>query len=1017
VSEPSVPASDPFFVEQAKSLYSFRYARYDNFSSVEGSDFLAIVLNGSESNYASLVSPPLGGETISAAYAAGGDTLFLRNLWTKNQTVFVLAGYSGNSLADALNRFFVVPKPVLPEPVALRVSLNSTAKGTGGSQGSDPPISAFYGNYNLTDLSPGNWWNSGNYAPYKYLLNFTNIISYMPQGQDNSIDRQFTGWNLPNSSSVCTPPANGKINYCFGELIGMPVVQFGSQGPQTPVYHLQNGDCSAGPIACVDVMGLTLSGCNNKQFCSALLSLFDLPDVINVTNDWDIKKTATVINLTSTFLLDNYSKANALSADLYLPLPALPSVVFPFSADINTMMGEGVQMYSAPTGICEVLSGGGPCLPGTCFFGAEACLVNYTMWALTTSTSNVPGLDQVLLPQTGYSPLFEPLTFAAPPTFENSTGVYSFSYWDVATEINGTTYDQTFTAPAVTIPVGGPVQAKAIYTQTALSGTVAGRVVFLFWDYHNSSLVWGPPIAGANITISDEKGRVLFNTISGPDGTYATPSLEPGCYNVTAVEYGFNLQPAFNPQCVDGPVDDPIFQWSNYFGYIAESSTGLGSVVLPGGQQGGVNFLLTYPEGEPAANVVVTATTNSGTLTGDILSGSLAESRTGSNGAAYFRWTAGSTPGTYQINFNTAIDGNTLFYTLPVGVMKFDFALQNSSVTVFQGSNSLIPASAGYAGNLSGSLFLPPVNATLSAMRVPTNASVLFTPNPLVGPWYANLRYDPLRPNSVLLLKVGSNTPPGNYSVSLSSTFSSSWFNSPVTNSTILSLRVIACASQFAEVTGEVLNPDGNPTPANVTIYAHSGKVDYTVNTTSGFFNTGYTLIPGMYNVTAYLPFFPGHPYFSEVVTASMCSSTSVLLTPRGALDLQVLYKGSPAPNAVVSLTYPGGLVRNFTTNSQGVFSTPYSLQPGNYSAMGYVGNYSAKSSFMINSAQTTTVSINVLDPPGPSQSTLGGAPPSAIALLLWPARRDSKKPAPRPPTSRPQLKTNSAPYDLRNSR
>lgn len=954
VSDPSVIRSDPSFRSLAGKHYGFRYASFTNLSSVQNSDYVVIVLNSTSSGgYAQPVYSRLGKAAIQAAYKAGGALFELQNVWKPNQSVFVLAGYSAKALNGALNRFFTRQMPSSFTLGEFSYKVNSTSETTSPVTGGQGPImTALYDNYSLTPN------DQALYPPYNYTIDFANVISYQPLESEGSESWQASGPDLPKYSGVCDPPPpppDGK-GICYGELIGMPVVQFGDTAPQTPVYYLEDADCSIGPIRCTSEMGLALSGCTDFYTCQAITDAFQLPSMINTTDIWSLFEPSTIINISSVFSLFNGSKTQVAAGFMLLPMPAVMPIPFSFSTNVSQLIADNVVMFSEPQGICQPL--GSTCLPGCTMFSIE-CAVNYTLWALVSESSNIPQVSQELETQTNYAPLFYPITLSAPPTFENSTGVYSFSYWDVTTQINTTYYEQAYFSPAATVYVGGPVTARAVYTETGSSGNVYGNVRFAYWKL-NGSIGLGAGIKGALVTVRTSDGKVVYEATTNAQGYYTTPTLSPGCYAVNASEVGFNFEPVFDPICVDGNLNDPIYEWGGFYYYALSGY--LGSMVLPSGQYSGAEFYLWYPDGLPAANVTVLARTQSGLLAGSYGgNGGFARSETSPSGVASFTWTAGPTPGFYNITFDANLAGNNLTFAMPVAVLGFNLSLENSTLTAFQGSSVVIPISAGYSPSYTGGLNFPAVTAVLSASGVPTNTTASFEPNPLVSPWYVSLFYNPARPNSALTVNIGSATPPGLYTIGITSVFESHGFEYPVTNSAMLTLLVKACNSRLSQIEGVVLNFDGNPQASNVTVYSLSGEKVFSENTSTGFFSTGYTLPPGAYNVSAYLPFDFSHPYFSELVNTEACISQSVTLTPRAALNLQVLYEGSPSPFSNVTLTYPGGYSVNITTNSQGIYSTAYSLPTGNYTAVAYSHGLNAKASFTLYPAETTNITINVI--------------------------------------------------------
>ncbi len=956
VSPASALTENPQFVQMAKQYYRFEYADAANFSLVDNASFVALVAGGGGSSLASyqkLAIPLAGNSTYNYAVKIGGLTLTYKNVWNPGQTVFVLAGYASGALGSALDSFFVRAPVYLPGQIYENLTVaNDTAK--------DPVLDATYGNLPLNPSDP--YFNST--SPYSYYLNLVYWFYYAPMefsfstgdpaltssgltplsnssgvppgctiGIDESVtctggsvsctissdevscDGAFTGSgygnNLPQGSNLCFPPGNPSI--CWGVYSAVPMFDLGQAGVlgniMTPSLNLSNADCSAFFLRCIGVKGNISSGYDSN---SGAVSL--------VTGKFYAE-----------FLQQYFQNVK--------------------STTLKQLMRDGVVTYS--TDVSNVL----PCQYNQC---SSAINFPVALYSLVDETANIPEINANVSASDNYSALFEPVTLIAPAKFTNATGTYGFVAWNVYSEVGANNYYQQFNSSSATFELAGPTQARAVYAFEYSNpppppppASLEGKVEF----YHTyGSNITGLPIRNAVITLSATLGGEPIATVTSNDtGYYVTPLLPAGCYFVNATKPGYYLEPSDSPVCLVGkPVVDDVYD--RYFFYFYGFGPAGFEQAIRANQSVNLYFQLLWPGGTQPGSVPILASTTSGTITSQAI--------TNRSGIATFKWTAGSVPGNYNVNFIAINTGTVpLNYTIPVTVFSSSYKLfrlnittpsksysteSNSSLQIpfaLSSCQTVYDSSIGFICNPSSGVELPPADLTLTGL--PAGSSATFAPNP------ASLY-------SILTLHLPSGVGLGNYTIRVTAkTKVPGYYLPPVSNSTTFRLTVMNCTNGFGGISGEVLNRDGNlPMTANVTVYFGSREI-YSANTTTGLFNTGYILKPGTYNVTAYAS--PGVIYDSELVNVTTCSDTSVFLTPDGGLSVQVNYNGSPAANANITITGgPYNIYLYRPTNVTGGYSTGYTLPTGSYTIVASYNGHNTTVNFQIKAAEITTVTLSI---------------------------------------------------------
>jgi MFS family permease len=136
------------------------------------------------------------------------------------------------------------------------------------------------------------------------------------------------------------------------------------------------------------------------------------------------------------------------------------------------------------------------------------------------------------------------------------------------------------TAAALTARAGSAVQRDFAL---AVSGGLTGTV--------RSAGPGGTPLAGAEVTLSDQAGNVVASTVTGGDGTFTIDSPPAGRYAVTATASGH--LPASSEVALDGHVQTA-------------------HLALPVDRQ--VHGTVRTPDGRPVPGVLVTAANSAGEI-------------------------------------------------------------------------------------------------------------------------------------------------------------------------------------------------------------------------------------------------------------------------------------------------------------------------------------------------------------------------------------------------------------------
>ncbi|MDG6994573.1 MAG: carboxypeptidase regulatory-like domain-containing protein [Nitrososphaerota archaeon] len=891
VSPSFVLSNDPQFVQLAEQHYTFKYATPANFSSVKSASFVIIVISSRSDSSYEQLASPYFNGSMIADSFSMGGV-------TLSFTGIWAPGQTVFVLAgyNPSNLSNALNSFFVQQPVALPHSEFVYVSPTNGSSG-DPVLDAQYQGYALNPTDP--YFNSS--TVYSYYLNFANVAYRAPwsiEEHDVTVEFAFdwngSGYQLPYSAHMCFISAEPGI--CYGVYTAIPVFSFSQGNTQSPQVNLDNADCSF-LIHCIGVKGNIVSG----------YSMTYGPGYLAGEKFW------------AQFAQQYYAPTNYTS--------------------LKELMEAGVVLYSTP------LANVNPCQYNQCSSTIDFPLGIYP---LVTAYSNIEDLDATLGARYNYTSLLEPLTLSTPSTFTNSTGSYAFVQWVVNSEIGNNTYQQIFDSSNATFQVVGPTQAEAIYTpfNPPKPGLLQGKVEF----YHTyGSNITGTPINGATINVT-QNGNLVFNTTSDANGNYYSPmELQPGCYNITAYRHGYNLEAESTPVCINGNTVDNFYE-RYYPTFFAYGPAGFGQGITPGNSVN-LHFEIYWPDGTPVRNWPVYASVDSGTIT--------FKSNTNNNGIATFKWTGGSTPGDFNASFSVhGIDGTTLFYNMPISVFNASYPLYRLNISVpsqsysaMTGSSVLIPI------QLSGcTLIYPntgqyvfscdtgqPPTVDLSVTGLPSGASATITPN------HTSSQF------SILNLTLSSSVTPGTYKVKLVERGSvAGYYLLPTINSTTFDLNVATC-NGMSEISGQVLNRDGNlPMYANVTVY-HNGQTVFTQNITSGLFNTGFILPAGTYNVTAYVG---TSIYSSQIVNVANCSQTSVTLTPMAELNIGILFNGLPAASANFTLYGPNGFARNLTVNSAGIFNSGYSMMPGSYTAAVYYSGASTTVAFSLTPDNATDVVV-----------------------------------------------------------
>ncbi len=879
VSPYNVFSDNRRFVELANSTYNFVYSNASDFSNVENSSFIVIVVNASNTKYAGLALKAVNASLLEYAINnTDGIIINSSNVWASHgQTVFVLAGYkSQNSLSSALLSFFVRQQVYAPKSAALTfVTFNGAAKNWSPNSisANDPVLDAYLGGtYELGLHDTALHYPYSYYDNFAYLLYYAPVLSsYVPGIEGNS------SAGLPMDSPVCIPPPpppDGS-SICFGNYVAMPMMQINSQPPQEPQWNFDTGDCNFFGISdCIDAKGYAVSGINPQLPYRSIPSIY-----------YGFTATGSPIPPSMTGTTGPVYKYLPLTWWIYGP-GSVGESTGGFQAsisdqqEISLLKSAGVEMFSAPTsetplGTFTTYNATNSSHAYSCSSDLCGMQFNYSIYSLMSVSSSIPSSATIDSPNgysqepySNYTAVLEPVTLTTPKIVRSSARTYYFSYWSVYSELDGNQYYQQFNTSNATFQVIGPTQAEAIYTSASYPGKVTINSEYLtIGDYETCPPPMKCGISSAvsipNVNISFEKigGSLIYANTTGANGTATTPTLPVACYKVTAYKRGYDFIISPNPICINGntgvfAVDtDPFIfniSWPSIYPYGG----------APTNSKIPVNLTLFYASGKGvrAGNVAIHTTVESGKISGP--------AATSNNGTANFMWTTGGSSGLYDINITAyGIFMPTETYSLPVVVYAGNYSSILLNMTL---SNSTIHAKPGasFIDNITLSMcqytFNLKLNTTLSCLPIkpypanisisyangaPPGVNVTFIPNP------AQPNTGVYTDNTTMHLTFGSGVQSGRFTALITAKIATP---NGLYNTTVpLKLDILANSTRS---TG---NSTGNSTgygALNVTVFFNNAPVgaaeinsppDYYgwYTGSNGEYYTGYVIPPNNYEL------------------------------------------------------------------------------------------------------------------------------------------------------------------------
>ena len=896
VAPQDVLSGNQRFVALAKEKYDFLYANASDVKGVENASFIVIVVNSTTTQYSQIAMQLVNSTVLDyAVYNTTGIILSRRGVWDQNQTVFILAGYrNSSSLTDALLSFFVRSPVYAPRRMpAMFISANGTKLPPGMSRTGvkDPMLDAYLnGAY---ELGPGDRALMQNYS---YYLNFAYVLYQAPfyDSINPGFSGNASGQGLPYSASMCVPPPPppDSASMCIGDYIAMPMFQVGSAAPSQPQWSLSSGSCDIfGIDDCIDTTGWAASGLNPQ------LRFNRVPSVL-----YGFTYTGSPIPPSLTGTTGPLSSYDPFTWWFYGPGSYGTSTVgvqqnIIAQNQTQVLMDAGVGVFSTPYG--ETSSGGATTYNesnSTYSCSSSSCGIsfNYAIYAAMSESSTIPGSATVISPAnftvqpgTGYYPLFDPVTLSTPKSVRTSAATYYFSYWSVYSSVGVKQYYQRYNTNNATFQIVGPTQAQAVYTRSVAPGNVSVASGFmtpstlqtcpppLNCSLPNSGFV---PINNVSFTIESANKTITYSNITDSKGRFVTPVLPGGCYDVSAEKDGYSFVILPEPLCVNGRSAVDLIDLSPYvFDIMWPSGYAYGTA--PISHSVPLSLRLGYPAGGTASNVSVRASTTSGSIN--------ASETTSSNGTATFIWDTGSASGIYDINFTaTGLFTPPTTYSVPVVVYSKGYpspmvsvSLQNSSETLFAGQSFNDQVKV----QVCRFSFNPNANITqscndaapfyMSISGIPINTNATFSQNPIPG--------NALDPNGTTSLgvTVSKLSVPGVYNATVTATvkLSNGTSYSGTAPLMIDLLQPQSCGGDGG-ISGQVLNRDGSPTPANVTVTSIANDtVVYRAYTGNGQFDTGYSIVPGKYNVTAYSQY-GMYIYNSTIINVVSCKILSVVV-------------------------------------------------------------------------------------------------------------------------------------------
>ncbi len=746
-----VLGSNPRFASLAKEKYDFLYSNASNFASVENSQFIVLVVNGSYPIYMQLALKAVNASVLGYALNdSKGEIISRSDVWGPNQTVFILAGYrSANSLASALLSFFVRQPVYAPHQVVGKfAAFNGLVKGFSAN---DPILDAYLGNmYELGPHDTSLKYPYSYYDQFAYLLYYAPVIMSLVPGFAGNV----SGLGLPMDSLICIPPPpppDGS-SLCIGDYVAMPMFQFGSAPPQAPALHYDTGDCNFfGIDDCIDAEGWAASGINPQ------LPYREIPSVY-----FGFTATGSEIPPSMSGTAGPVSDYLPITWWVYGPgslgesTGGIQSGIMPQN-ETQLLMNASVEMFSAPLG--ESPLGNFTVYNATNAMGTYSCFsslcgmdFNYALYALLSVSSTIPKRANVLSPRNyspapyaNYSAILDPVTLTTPKVVKTPSKNYYFSYWSVYSELDGNQYYQQFYTSNATFQLIGPTQAQAVYTSRSLPGAITATAEYMTPSAYiscppilNCTISSSYPIGGVRVSITNMSGAPVYSNTTGTNGRFITPTLAGNCYLVTAHKAGYNFIVMPNPLCVNGPGGVFAVDTSPYI-FEASWPKGYAYGGAPPNATLQINLTLSYVNGIPAGGVMLHAHANSGAISGP--------AKTSDNGTADFIWHAGGGSGIYYLNFTASgifIPPQT--YSMPVVVYSGNYShvilnvsLSNSAVTGAPGTSLIDRVTVHvcqFAFNLSSNATLScvrPYAVNMSISDLPTGVNASFSPNPALA--------------------------------------------------------------------------------------------------------------------------------------------------------------------------------------------------------------------------------------------------------------------------------------------
>lgn len=917
VAPHSILSANGQFASLAMERYDFRYADAANFTNIQNSTFIVIVVNSSNDAYGQLALKAINiTELDNALNYTKGAIISKDNVWGRGQTVFLLIGYNTSSLSSSLSSFFVKSPVYAPKQVSVRF-VNESGKAPG-----DPVMDAVLdGTY---ELGPH---DSSLPYPYNYYENFAYLIYYAPviTSAVPGFEGNSSGTGLPMFAPACVPPPpppEGGSSICVGDYAAMPIFQIESEPPLRPQWSYDTGDCNFfGIDDCIDAEGWAASGLNPQ------LPYGEIPSVY-----FGVTSTGSPVPPSMDGTFGPVSDSLPITWWVYGP-DSYGESTGGFQSSMSGVMNEsetallidaGVQMFSAPIGETPVgnftvYNATNSSYTYSC--GSEICGMkfNYTIYALLNVSSTIPSGASVMSPhgyspepQLNYSPVLEPLSLSAPKIVKTSTKTYYFSYWSVYSELAGNQYYNRYNTSNVVFQLIGPTQAQAIYTTAGPD--LPGSVNFTAATAINFCAQGICPISGVNITFRNlSSGRIAYSNITGSSTKfYTTPQLASGCYNVSAYEAGYIFYVTPDPVCVNGngALVEALDKYLYVFNVSWPSTYPLGAApinkTLP------IKMSLDFYNGRCCAGAVpLKISTTSGSLS-SVMNGIITIPPTSSgNGTVHFLWYTGRNGGPAKINF-TVNGTRGLFisnytYSMPVELFSRGYPqtllsinLSNGTVHAFPGmsftdniivrlchtfgvgSNRTLPCSPiiPYTTNLSLTYMNDrPANTTISFVPnpAPANTSVLYDSTSL----HVSLGRDVMRIPYVARIKAVMSTPNATY------------------NATV---------------------------PLLIYVSTNSSTITTTIPPT----NAPTTTVPN------------GSGY--------------------GALNITIFFNGAPAATAEVDAFSPG--IQTYTgwyTGSNGEYDTGYIIAPGSYEVDGTYDNITNSTNYLnVSAGKVTYVNIYI---------------------------------------------------------